>query len=332
MRIRPSIPAAAPGARREPLPSGAAAETRQNQPRLGILYMVLSTVGFAGVNAVVKWEVAIYPVGEVAFYRSLFALVAVAVAILPRTGVGVLRTNRPRAHLLRGVAQFGSMTSMFMAFSLMPLGSAVAVGFAAPLFTTLMAIVVLKEQVGPHRWSALVVGFIGVVVMAHPGAGTVQPGALFALANAVLISTVAIGIRQMSTTESPETLTLYQMAIITVCTLALLPFGFRHPAWRDIIVLAIAGAGNGVAQIWWTRSLSLAPPSAVVPFNYLSLVWAMMLGFAIWGDVPGPDLIAGAVIVVGSGLYILWRETLRHGVRRPMPSPPSPGSVRRAPG
>jgi drug/metabolite transporter (DMT)-like permease len=287
------------------------AAARHNQIPRGIFFMVISTVLFAGVNAIVKWEVAKYPVGEVAFYRALFAMVAVAVMILPRTGVAVFRTRRYLAHLRRGVSQFGSMTCMFIAFSLLSLGAAVAIGFAAPLFTTLLSALVLKERVGPHRWTALAVGFVGVLIVTSPGAGTLQLGALFALANAVLISSVAVAIRRMSLTESTETLTLYQMIVITVCTLFLLPFGFRPPSWADAGALALAGIGNGVAQYWWTRALTLAPPSAVVPFNYLSLVWATMLGFAIWGDVPTPHLLLGAAVVVASGLYLLWRETLR---------------------
>jgi drug/metabolite transporter (DMT)-like permease len=292
---------------------------RRNQIPRGIAYMVASTVVFAGVNAIVKWEVARYPVGEVAFYRALFALVAVAVLILPRTGMAVFRTGRYLAHIQRGISQFGSMTCMFFAFSMLSLGSAVAISFAAPLFTTLLSAVVLKEQVGLHRWSALVVGFVGVVIVTEPGAGTFQAGAFFALANAVLISSVAVAIRRMSLTESTETLTIYQMIVITVCTLFLLPFGFRPPTWPDAAALAVAGIGNGVAQYWWTRSLTLAPPSAVVPFNYLSLVWATLLGLAVWGDVPTPHLLLGAAVVVGSGLYILWRETIRR--KRPLPPP-----------
>ncbi len=299
---------------------------RRNQIPRGILYMVASTVVFAGSSAVVKWELAIYPVGEVAFFRSLFAFIAIALMVLPRRGFAVLRTRRYREHVQRGLSQFGSMTCMMLALRVLSLGSATAISFSAPLFTTFLSIVVLKEKVGIHRWSALVVGFIGVLVVTHPGAGTLTIGAFFALANAVLISSVAVAIRRMSASESTETLTLYQMSIITLCTLFLLPFGFSWPAWLDALGLALAGIGNGIAQFWWTRALSLAPPSSVVPFNYLSLVWATILGFAIWGDVPGKALLVGSAIVVASGLYILWRETLRRA------RPPAPQVAPRASG
>ncbi len=291
-----------------------AAAARRNQVPLGIAYMVGSTAMFAGGNAVVKWQLATYPLGEVAFGRTLFAFLTVAAIVLPRAGWSVLRTRRYREHLQRGLSQFGSMLCWFLAVSVLSLGSATALGFAAPLFTTVLSIVILKEKVGIHRWSALIVGFVGVLIITHPGAGTLTYGALFALGNAVLISTVAIAIRRMSMTELAETLTLYQMSIMTLCTAGLLTLGFQAPHLGDALMLALAGVGNGIAQFWWTRSISLAPPSAVVPFNYLSLVWAMILGFAVWGDVPTPGLLVGSAIVVASDVYILWRETVR---RRP---------------
>src|SRR5499427_5439163 len=248
------------------------AAARRNQVPRGIAYMVGSTVMFAGGNAVVKWQLASYPLGEVAFGRTLFALLTVAVIVLPRTGWAVLRTNRYREHLQRGLSQFGSMLCWFLAVSALSLGSATALGFAAPLFTTLLSIVILKEKVGIHRWSALIVGFVGVLIITHPGPGTLTYGALFALANAVLISTVAIAIRRMSMTESTETLTLYQLTLLALFTALLLPLGYRTPAARDLLILFVLGLANGVAQYWWTKALHLAPPSAVVPFNYLSLV------------------------------------------------------------
>src|SRR6202040_3120309 len=154
---------------------------RRNQIPRGIFYMVLSTVMFAGGNAVVKWQLASYPLGEVAFGRTLFAFLTVAAIVLPRAGLAVLRTNRYREHLQRGLSQFGSMLCWFLAVSALSLGSATAIGFAPPLFTTLLSIVILKEKVGIHRWSALIVGFVGVLIVTHPGAGALTYGALFAL-------------------------------------------------------------------------------------------------------------------------------------------------------
>src|SRR5436309_3135473 len=232
--------------------AGAAAAARRNQVPLGIAYMVGSTVMFAGGNAVVKWQLANYPLGEVAFGRTLFAFLTAAAIVLPRAGWSVLRTRRYREHLQRGLSQFGSMLCWFLAVSVLSLGSATALGFAAPLFTTLLSIVILKEQVGIHRWSALIVGFVGVLIIAHPDAGTLTYGALFALGNAVLISTVAIAIRRMSSTESTETLALYQMSVMTVCTAGLLTLGYRMPEWSDALMLTFSGIGNGIAQIWWT--------------------------------------------------------------------------------
>jgi drug/metabolite transporter (DMT)-like permease len=283
---------------------------RRDQIPRGILFMVASTMVFAATNALVKWEVALYPIGEVAFLRTGFGLIPLYLIILPRAGLAVFRTRRPFAHAKRAVSQFGSMMCIFVAFQQLPLASVTAIGFAAPLITTLLSIVILKDRVGIHRWSALIVGFAGVLLITHPGSGTLQIGALFALANATLISTVAIAIRQMSRTESTETLTILQMTSIAVFTAGLLPFGFKTPQWADLGLLALAGLGNGTAQYWWTKALHLAPPSAVVPFNYLSLVWATGIGFAVWGDVPTAGLVVGTVVVVGSGLYILWRETV----------------------
>src|SRR3954449_12236661 len=160
---------------------------RRNQIPRGIAYMVASTVMFAGGNAVVKWQLETYPLGEVAFCRTLFAFLTVAMIVLPRAGMAVLRTRRYREHLQRGLSQFGSMLCWFLAVSVLSLGAATAIGFAAPLFTTLLSIVILKEKVGVHRWSALIVGFVGVLIVTQPGPGTLTYGALFALGNALLI-------------------------------------------------------------------------------------------------------------------------------------------------
>jgi drug/metabolite transporter (DMT)-like permease len=290
------------------------APQQESIPR-GIAYMVASTVAFAAVNALIKWEVALYPVGEVAFFRSLFSLIPCYLIVLPRHGFRVWRTERLFDHVKRAASQLCSMTAIFVAFKLMPLAGAVAISFSAPLFTTFLSILLLKEKVGVHRWAALGVGFAGVLLVTGPGAGAFGWGAAFALLNALLISSVAIAIRRMSATESTETLIIYQLTLLVLLTALLLPFGFALPGRQDMAFLAAAGIVNGVAQYWWTKSLHLAPASAVVPFNYLSLVWASIVGYAIWGDLPTAGLVLGSAVVVGSGLYILWRETGSRALR-----------------
>jgi drug/metabolite transporter (DMT)-like permease len=149
---------------------------------------------------------------------------------------------------------------------------------------------------------------VGVLIVTNPGAETFQVGALFALANAVLFGTVTAGVRGMTTTESAETLTMYQLLLLTLFYALMLPFGVVVPNWIDLALMLANGVTNLLGQYWWTRSIHLAPTSAVVPFQYLSLIWAMIFGFAVWGDVPTLSLLVGSAIVVGSGLFLLLKE------------------------
>jgi drug/metabolite transporter (DMT)-like permease len=281
---------------------------RTNVP-LGILYMLGATVLFAGSSAAAKWFVATYPFGEVLFMRQVASFITCAVLLLPFTGFGVFRTHRFPAHGMRAVSQAISQTLIIIAFSLMPLGSAVAINFSAPLFATLASAIFLREHVGWVRWSTLIVGLAGVLVITNPGAATFQIGALFALGNAILYGSVTAGVRGMTATESTETLIIYQMVLLTIAYTCYLPFGFIAPTMFDAAAMLLLGVANFVAQYWWTRSLHLAPASAVSPFYYFSLIWAMGLGYLVWGDVPTLGLLIGSTIVVGSGLFLLWRET-----------------------
>jgi len=282
---------------------------RQERVPLGILYMLGATVMFSASSAVSKWLIGTYPAGEILFTRSFVSLVACSLFVLPHTGLSVFRTARVRDHLFRGISQTTSQTCLIIAFSMMPLAGAIAINFSAPLFATIAAIFLFHEKVGRPRWAALLVGFLGVVVITNPGTGAFQLGSLFALANAILYGTVTAAVRGMSATESAETLTMYQMVFLTSLFALGLPLGIVVPDWKDGLLLFFNGLGNGLGQYWWTRSLHLAPASAVGPFYYFSLVWAIILGFLLWGDWPTLSLIAGSAIVVGSGLVLLWHES-----------------------
>jgi len=282
-------------------------ERADHVPR-GILCMVLATMMFAAASAMTKWEVGLYPVGEVVFLRSISSLAVCAAVMLPITGFSVYATRRPRDHLARGLSQATSQTLFALAFTLMPLAGAVSINFSAPLFAALVSIVWLRERASPVRWMALLIGFLGVLIVTNPGANSLTLGALFALGNAVMYGSVTVAVRGMTKTESANTLIIWQLTTITFFHSFLLLFGVRWPAPIDWVLLFGSGFTNAIGQYFWTQSLRLAPATAVAPIYYLMLVWALMIGFIVWGDVPTASLLVGSAIVVTSGLFLFWRE------------------------
>ena len=180
----------------------------------GILLMIAATVLFAVWSAIGKWQVAIYPVGEVMFLRSISSFIVCMAVVLPFTGMSVFATQRRRDHIARGLSQAVSQTFTIIAFGLMPLAGAIAINFSAPLWAALLSIVWLKERAGPARWTALLCGFFGVLIVANPGVNSLTLGALFALANAVMFGSVTVAVRGMTKTEPTSTLLMWQMATL----------------------------------------------------------------------------------------------------------------------
>jgi drug/metabolite transporter (DMT)-like permease len=277
----------------------------------GILFMIGATVMLAASNALSKWVVAIYPVGEVMFTRSLSSLIVCSAFMLPTTGFAVFATRRVRDHLARGLSQSISQTFTVLAFSMMPLAGATAITFSAPLFSALISVLWLKERADAARWGTLFAGFAGVLIVVQPGADSFQVGALFALANAVMYGSVTVAVRGMSKTESANTLLMWQMVTLAAMHSFLLLFGFRWPTPQHAVLLVSSGVANVAGQYLWTRALHAAPATAVSPFYYFLLVWSLALGFLVWGDVPTTGLLVGSGIVVTSGLFLLYHEAQR---------------------
>jgi len=278
---------------------------------LGILYMIVATVAFAVTHALSKWLIANYPIGQVMFARSFVGLIICSAFVLPQRGLSVFATQKANAHVLRGLSQSVSQTFSVLAFALMPLAGAIAINFSAPLWAAMVAILWLRERAGLARWGVLIVGFLGVIIVTNPGADSLTLGAIFALLNAIMLGTVTVAVRGMTGTESPGTLLMWQLATVSVFHSLLLLFGFKWATPGDFLLFAACGVANLVGQYFWTKSLVLAPTTAVTPFFYFMLVWAIAIGFVVWGEIPTIGLLAGSCIVVAAGLYLLWYEASR---------------------
>ena len=251
---------------------------------------------------------------ESLFYRQCgSALCATAfVGLVP--GFHSLRTQRVWAHVGRMALGVGAMGLNFLAFVLLPLAEATTIGFSVPIFSVILAAIVLGEPTGKWRWGAVAAGFAGVLLIVQPGSGDVPLlGASVALVAALLTASVTIVIRRLGKTEQAAT-TVFWFAVSSLVPLGLAMLFFAHPhdagTWAILAGLALAG---GIAQLTLTGALRLAPVALVMPMDYTSLLWALLLGSWMFGEVPTPWIWVGAPIIVASGLVIVWRE---HRLRR----------------
>jgi len=247
---------------------------------------------------------------EIAFYRNLIGSLPFLFVVfaLGRRDILVLRT-RPAMVGFRAILGSISLVVTFWAFSLMPLADTTALLFASSLFIPVMGVVFLKELVGPYRWSAVIIGFAGVVIMARPTGDVYVLGISVALFAAFLHATLQIILRYLGRFESPETISFYFFIIGTVVTALALPFVAVTPATNEIPLLFGVGLSGAAAQ--WLLSIAYknAPAAVVTVFNYTSIIWATLFGWMIWNEWPLPAVIAGATIVIASNILIVWRES-----------------------
>lgn len=302
-------------------PSTATPHRRVDDTPLGIAAMLASVLFFSLMNVLAKLLMERFPVTEVTFFRSLFALIPVCVAMHMGGGfVAALRTRHPFGHLGRSLIGLTTMLGMFWSFHLLPLGDAIALNFAAPLFLTALSVPLLAEKVGIHRWSAVLAGFAGVLIIARPGGDVLNFGALVALGAALGNALAMVAIRQLSRTEGPNTIVFYFTLLTTLALGMTLPFAWVTPTATEWVMLVAVGLLGGGGQMMVTRAYSLAPATAVAPLNYTALLLAVLFGWLLWGEVPTATMALGAAVVMASGLYILHRETRRSTV----PSKPVP--------
>lgn len=277
--------------------------------------MILAVGIFALMDALVKLLAQTYHPFQVAFFRGAFAMVPIGLMIASRGGLRLLATRQPVGHLLRSVVGVVSLLMFFYAFGHMKLADVVAVGFSAPLFVTALSVLFLGERVGWRRWSAVVVGFLGVILVVDPGAGVIDPVAMIALGASLLYAVAMVIVRKLSATESNAAIVFYfSLAAAIVCG-AMMPFLWIAPSWPHVLLLALVGLLGGSAQYVLVEAFRWAPVSVLAPFEYTAIFYSIAFGYFGFGELPTPTMLIGVAVIASSGLYILRREAVR--ARRP---------------
>lgn len=270
---------------------------------------------FTVMNVFAKLLSARHSVIEIAFYRNLIASLPFLfmVFVLGRREILVIR-SKPSLVGLRAVLGAVSLMTTFTAFSLMPMAETTVLLFTASLFIPVLGVFFLGERVGPWRWTAVFIGFAGIVVMAQPGGSVHLLGVTVALAAALMHATLQIVLRYLGRYESPETVTFYFMVIGTLVTALRLPFVAVTPTLAEVPLLFGVGLSGAMAQ--WLLSVAFrnAPAAIVTVFNYSGIVWATLFGWLIWNDWPLPTVLFGAAIVIASNALIIWRESRRRAI------------------
>jgi drug/metabolite transporter (DMT)-like permease len=283
----------------------------RDRPFIGIACKVAATLFFAVMFAAIRWLGDYFPIGEIVFFRSVLGASVVVVAALATGGPSLLATKRIGSHALRSIAGTVSMFCNFAAYTFLPLADATAIGFAAPLFVVILAASLLSERVHAYRWSAVVAGFLGVFIIAGPEAGVTQGalyGALFALTGAVLTAVAMIFLRRMSTHEHSITIAFYFMLTSATASLLTIPFGWNPPSLGEAMVLMLTGVAGGVGQLFLSFSYRYGEASVLAPFDYAAMIWAVVLGYFVFGELPAAQVWLGGAVVIAAGLLILWRE------------------------
>lgn len=282
----------------------------------GIALKLGATVAFSLMYVLIRLAGHV-PVGEVVFFRGAFALVPLWAYALHSRGStrAMVRTAKPWPHLRRSIAGTASMFLNFAAVTRLPLADVTAFSFVMPIFAVVLAAVMLGEKVGPHRALAVVIGFGGVLLMVEPhgafGSGLASGsslGATFALSGAFLSAFVVVFIRQMSTTETSEAIIFYFMMVCASAGAVTMLWSRVPLDAEQTVLLVLCGVLGGIGQLFMTYSYRYAEPSLLAPFDYAAMIWAVALGYVVFAEVPEPIVLAGAGVVIVSGLYLVWRE------------------------
>ena len=269
--------------------------------------MFMSICAFSLMDVIVKWSVD-YPIGQVLFFRGFFGIIFYFFIIPKERLHNFYQTKRAGLHFLRCSSGLIALVSIFIALRELPLATVVSISFAAPIFTTILSIFLLSEKVGIFRWLAVLVGFAGILIITEPGISELNIYYLFPIVFCLGLSYVAITIRQLSSTEPVWLISFYFSLSITLLSLFTIPQGWVMPSLNHLLLLSLIGIFGGVANLWLSQSYKYSEVSLVTPLKYLALVFAIIFGYFIWGEIPTIKTLIGAFLVIISTLIIFRRE------------------------
>ena len=298
--------------------------SRFTNPQIaGVGFKIASALLFTIMGGLIKEVGTDYPTGQVVAFRSLFALVPLVLFLRWQGDLATaLKTERISGHFLRGGVGVISMFLNFAGLARLPLADATAIFYAAPIFTVALAALLLKEKVKLYRWSAVSIGFFGVILTLLPHLGEGAPGgqtqflgAIFSLSAAFVAGFAMIQVRRLTETEATGSIVLYFSLSSTLFGVLTLPFGWVWPSTDEYFILIAIGILGGTAQICMTQSYRLGDASLIAPFEYSSMLFALLIGYFAFGDVPAPLVLIGAVIILCAGIFVILRERSL-GIRR----------------
>lgn len=287
------------------LPAGSKA---LSAPLQGALYMTAAAFCFSIMNIAIRIVSAELEPLQIAFFRNLFAL-AFMLPWLWRAGFGALRTRRLGAHVWRALIGLAAMICWFYSIALLPLAEAVSLNFTVPLFATAGAALFLGETVRARRWSATLLGFLGVLIILRPGFAELSPAMALPVVAAAFMAVSTLLVKSLSRSDSPAAIVLYMNLILAPVSLVPALFVWRWPDWSSLALLVLIGLLAALAHILLTRAYTKADASAVMPFDYARLPFVAGLAFLVFGEQPDLWTWAGAAVIAASAVYIARRET-----------------------
>lgn len=276
----------------------------------GIFLFCTAIFLFVCMDSIVKYAATIFEPLQVVWARYFFHMVLMVIFLAPSQGMRLIRTVKPKLQIFRSMLLLGATICFFTALKYIPLADAGAMGSTSPLFVTVLSVLILGEKVSFRRWSAVVVGFMGALVILRPGFDAVHPAMFLVVGMSIFYASYQVATRKLAGIDSAVTTLFYTALVGSVAMSFTVPFFWTSPDLEGWAILAVIGMFGGVSHFVIIKAFSYTSASTVAPFSYTQLIWTVIFGYFFFDDIPDLFTVTGALIIVASGMYILYRERI----------------------